>query len=167
MTEIRIGKSLYAILLLALLACLYFATLLPNSQPIIDENRLAVNHPVTPITKLRESKPTSPALLTDNNPFFREPNRIIQTKPDSSPVPPRIQPVLAPTVPHAPPVPFIYLGRLQDENNELIFLKMGDKNYAIKTGDIIDNIYKVIDINSDKIKFIYIPLNENQDLYIR
>lgn len=80
------------------------------------------------------------------------------------PVPPKPQP---PSAPSAPPLPFTFMGKLQEESGRLIvYLVKGDTAYTVAQGDVIDNTYKVEDVAAAQMTLTYLPLNIKQTLAI-
>lgn len=79
--------------------------------------------------------------------------------------------VLAPPPPVAPPLPFTYLGRWQDEDKNTVMIDYRGEVIAIKAGDIVANTYKVVAINesanSVQIQFLMMPLNQIQTMQAR
>jgi hypothetical protein len=71
-----------------------------------------------------------------------------------------------PPPPQAPPLPFIYMGRLSEERNTTVFLAMGDRNLVVKPGDLIDNMYKVEEVGDSGVVLTYLPMNLRQTLPI-
>lgn len=71
-----------------------------------------------------------------------------------------------PPPPSAPPLPFVYLGKMVDGANTTVFLSSQQRNLAVKAGDTIDNIYRVEGIAGDSMTLTYLPLNAQQQLYL-
>ena len=71
-----------------------------------------------------------------------------------------------PPPPQAPPLPFIYMGRLDEEQNTTVFLTAGDRNLVVKSGDLIDNTYKVEQVTESSVVLTYLPMNQRQTLAI-
>ena len=88
----------------------------------------------------------------------------------ASRLPPPPPPVVAPPPPpppppeppRAPPMPFEYIGRLDEEDLVNIFLKRGENPYSVRVGDTIDETYKVIGINEAGVQVVYLPLKQKQ-----
>ncbi len=83
------------------------------------------------------------------------------------PPPPPIRARAAPVVrePTAPPLPFSYIGRYeQDGVQTLFYLVKGDRVYDVKVGDVIDDTYTVDRISNGQLMFTYLPLNSSQGL---
>ena len=76
-------------------------------------------------------------------------------------VPPLPPPVVAPK---APPLPFTLVGRLIDNNQQVVFLANQDRNYIAREGAKLDNNYLVERIETGRMTLIYLPLDERQFL---
>lgn len=68
-----------------------------------------------------------------------------------------------PVMPKAPPLPFSYLGKMFDGEETLVFVSQGQRSHLLREGDVLEQ-YKVADISSEEITFVYTPLNEKQRL---
>jgi len=68
--------------------------------------------------------------------------------------------------PQAPPLPFAYIGRLSEDRDTTVFLAMGERNLVVKPGDVIDNTYRLEEINDSAVVLTYIPLSQRQTLSI-
>ena len=90
--------------------------------------------------------------------------------PPPPPPPPKIVPrpavqVLAPPPrPGAPPLPYRYLGRLEDAGVVTIFLGKGDANFAVKPGDTLEGNYRLDAFQGHLLTFTYLPLQQQQTL---
>ena len=76
-------------------------------------------------------------------------------------VPPPPPPVVAPK---APPLPFKLVGRLIENNQQVVFLANQDRNYVAREGVKLDNNYLVERIEAGQMTLIYLPLDERQIL---
>ena len=76
-------------------------------------------------------------------------------------VPPPPPPVVAPK---APPLPFKLVGRLIENNQQVVFLANQDRNYIAREGAKLDNNYLVERIEPGRMTLIYLPLDERQIL---
>jgi hypothetical protein len=72
----------------------------------------------------------------------------------------------APPAPAAPPFPFAYIGRIEQDGETLIFLTKEDRNYIAKDGEVIDGNYRLEQIGPRQITFTYLPLGVRQALQI-
>ncbi|HJX19181.1 MAG TPA: hypothetical protein VJ437_13455 [Acidiferrobacterales bacterium] len=83
------------------------------------------------------------------------------------PPPPKPLPPPPPPPPEAPPLPFVYMGKLQEGGGHLVFfLVKGDRVYTVRAGDVIDATYKVEGVSGGKLTLTYLPLNIQQTLTV-
>ena len=96
-------------------------------------------------------------------------------KPVVSAPPPVVaaQPVLAappppppPPPPRAPPLPFVYLGKIQSEEANAVFLGLGERNLIVHSGDVIDSMYRVDVLSDAGLTFTHLPTGIQQNLPI-
>ena len=79
--------------------------------------------------------------------------------------PPQPPAAVAPAPPpSAPPLPFTYLGRLDDPAKPVFFLVAGDRVLFVSKGDVIENTYRVEGITGSALTLTYLPLNIRQSL---
>ena len=71
---------------------------------------------------------------------------------------------LPPPPPSAPPLPFVFLGRMIDKGEVTVFLSKNGLQYTAKVNDILDDTYRVESITADNAVLTYIPLNIQQTL---
>ncbi len=81
-----------------------------------------------------------------------------------APPPPPPAPVPPPPVPTAPPLPFSYLGKYQDQTKLVVMLANGPKLYTVSRGEVIDGTYRVERITEEVVELVYLPLNITQSL---
>lgn len=79
-------------------------------------------------------------------------------------VPPPPPKPVPPPPPAPPPLPFIYMGKLLEEDKLTVFLTKQDRHYAVKAGDTLDGAYRVESVNARQVTFTYLPLNMQQTL---
>jgi hypothetical protein len=88
------------------------------------------------------------------------------------PPPPAPAAVVAPPppppapAPSAPPLPFVYMGKLQNGSDTTVFLTQGDRNLVVKEGEVIDSVYQVERVTSTEITLVYLPLAQRQVLAV-
>jgi hypothetical protein len=87
------------------------------------------------------------------------------------PVEATIAPVAQPAVPAAPPapagpppLPFKFMGAMNDDGALTIYLSKGDQAMAARVDDVLDGSYKVLALDNQHIDFEYMPTNEKQTL---
>ena len=67
--------------------------------------------------------------------------------------------------PEAPPLPFRYLGKVEEPGQTpVVFLVRDNLVLAVRPGDTIDRAYRVVRLNKDKVLFLYRPLKIEQAL---
>ena len=69
-----------------------------------------------------------------------------------------------PPKPTAPPLPFQYLGKINEAGETRVFLNHQGKHIIAKLGDVIDNNYSVEEIAGGRMTFLYLPKKEKQEL---
>jgi hypothetical protein len=130
----------------------------------------------------REQKPASQPSALDLQRLQRGPQADPSSDPfgarDFRPPPPKpkglaaagtsiaLPPPPPPPPPQAPPLPFIYMGRLAEDQSTTVFLTAGDRNLVVKPGDVIDNTYKVEQVTDSAVVMTYLPMNQRQTLAI-
>lgn len=73
------------------------------------------------------------------------------------PAPPSPKPV-------APPFPYQYAGSMQDGDDRVLFVTMGQRNYLVRKGDLLGGNYRLDEVDNRMAVFTYLPLNEQQRL---
>jgi len=82
------------------------------------------------------------------------------------PAPPA-PPPLPPSKPTAPPLPFTYVGKMeQDAGRWVIYLVKGEEAYAVSKGETFDNVYRFEGIENGNLVIQYLPLTVKQLLSI-
>jgi len=76
------------------------------------------------------------------------------------------QQVDAVSEPEVPPLPFIYTGKVIQDDQLRVFLSSGKKNFIAKQGDILEDMYRIDEIALPNIIFTYLPMNVVQSLSI-
>ncbi|MEE4462878.1 hypothetical protein V2S84_12350 [Azotobacter chroococcum] len=71
-----------------------------------------------------------------------------------------------PPPPAAPPLPFEFIGRLDDSVRLRVFLLRGDRLHTVQAGDVIDGTYRVEKVAADELTFVYLPLKQTQTLSV-
>ncbi|OGT18536.1 MAG: hypothetical protein A2342_02335 [Gallionellales bacterium RIFOXYB12_FULL_54_9] len=84
--------------------------------------------------------------------------------PPPAPPPAPVQQV-APPVPTAPPLPFQYMGRMQEEGGKLIvYLSQGQRAYSVSQGDTLNGTYRLDKVASNHLVMTFLPMNIKQTL---
>jgi hypothetical protein len=69
-------------------------------------------------------------------------------------------------VPTAPPLPFQFIGRMDDRSDLQVFLQNGEKIYVVRKGDVIDETWKIERISDMELSLVYLPLHLSQTLSV-
>lgn len=80
-----------------------------------------------------------------------------------------VAPVIAPPPPpppQAPGLPFRFLGRIQDDSGVRVFLQHGEDLFYAAEGQKLSLDYQVVEIARNRVTFLYLPLNLQQELII-
>ena len=84
-----------------------------------------------------------------------------------APPPPPPPPPPAPVIPVAPPLPFRFVGKVEEEGGKTIFfLSAGTSVISARVGDAIDSLYRLDRFENGSLIFIYQPLQAQQPLPI-
>ncbi len=82
------------------------------------------------------------------------------------PPPPPPPPPAPPQPPRAPPLPFRYMGQINDGNGAVTyFLLRGTSTLSVSVGDTIDNTYRLDSAEGGALQFTFLPLRERQSLH--
>lgn len=81
--------------------------------------------------------------------------------------PPAPPPAKRVEAPKAPPLPFAYLGQMEEDQGIALFLAHGQRTLVVRAGDSIDGGYRVDSITPMRATFRYLPLDEPQHLTLR
>jgi hypothetical protein len=75
--------------------------------------------------------------------------------------------VVTPPAPTAPPLPFTYIGRFQEEGQPMVYyLERGADVLVVAAGQQIDNNYRLEAAANGQLQFTYVPLDARQVLSI-
>lgn len=119
--------------------------------------RATAPQPSAPLPTLNTASLARETLDSDAVDIFRPKSWYI-APPPPKPVPP--------PPPSAPPLPFTYLGRIEEGDVTKVFVARQGSNYSVRKGDVIDSTYRVDEITPGAITFTYLPLNTRQTLPI-
>ncbi|MES2356525.1 MAG: hypothetical protein V4568_19415 [Pseudomonadota bacterium] len=98
-----------------------------------------------------------PMTVGDFNPFG---TKSWYTPPPPAPEPP-------PPKPTAPPLPFTYIGKMQEEGGQwVVYFAKGDQFFTVAKGQTFDNVYRLEGIENGNIVIQYLPLSIKQLLPI-
>lgn len=71
-----------------------------------------------------------------------------------------------PPAPTAPPFPYVLMGSQRDGGEITLFVMLGERNYILHQGDVIDTNYRLDEIKNGVAVFTYLPLHQKQTLQI-
>ena len=82
-------------------------------------------------------------------------------------VPPPPPPPPPPPKPTAPPLPFTYIGKLEEDGGRwTVYLAKGEQSYVLKKGETFDSVYRLEGLENGNLVIQYIPLSIKQFLPI-
>lgn len=70
----------------------------------------------------------------------------------------------APAPASAPPLPFQFVARIVDGDNTTVYVMLGEDNYSVKPGLVIDRNYRVEKVTDAAVTFTYLPMGTRQVL---
>ena len=82
------------------------------------------------------------------------------------PAPVRRQVVEAPPKPVAPPLPYRIAGQVTYDGGMQVVLARDDRVFTVREGETLDNVYRIESITPDAVTFVYLPLEERQQLAV-
>ncbi|HET7366685.1 MAG TPA: cohesin domain-containing protein [Burkholderiales bacterium] len=82
------------------------------------------------------------------------------------PPPKRSNVVEAPAKPVAPPLPYRIAGQVTHEGVMQVVLARDDRVFTVRQGETLDNVYRIESITPDAVTFVYLPLDERQQLAV-
>ncbi len=83
------------------------------------------------------------------------------------PPPPPPPPPRKPEPPAAPPLPFKYLGQLQEDRGIVLFLEHGKLTLVARAGETVAGSWRIESITPTQAVFNYQPLDQTQTLTLR
>lgn len=81
-------------------------------------------------------------------------------------VPPPPAPEPPPPKPTAPPLPFTYVGKMEEEGRWVVYLAKGEKFYSVSKGETFDQVYRLEDVENGNVVIQYLPLSTKQVIAI-
>ena len=81
-----------------------------------------------------------------------------------APAGPRV--VVAPPKPVAPPLPYRIAGQVTHDGVMQVVLARDDRVFTVREGETLDNTYRIESITPDAVTFVYLPLDERQQLAV-
>ena len=125
----------------------------PEVVQAVQPKRTSAAPPEIDLAKLERSAPAAPA----SDPFAPK-----------SFAPPPAPAVRAraerPQPPSAPPLPFVYAGKVTQDGKTEVYVTRNDDLISVAPGENIDGEYRVDAITASSIRFTYLPLKTVQSL---
>jgi hypothetical protein len=128
-----------------------------------------------PVAPVRPVAPLQATPSADGEAFGDEPDdpfapRGWQVLPAPPPPAAVVAAAPAPVQPSAPagppPLPFKFMGRMNDDGKQVIYLSHGDQMLVARDGETLETSYKVVAVEARHIDFEYTPTGEKQTLEI-
>jgi len=146
--------------LAATLAAVWWSSRLPDEDaPVVEMARAPSTH------KLAVAKPGAVATATRLSAARLDAFAPRDWTPPPPP-PPKALPPPPPPPPMAPPLPYRYLGKLQESGQLVVFLDNNSRPVPIKGGEVLDGQWRVEEITPRMVRFTYIPLAQTATLNI-
>lgn len=101
------------------------------------------------------------ALRVQREPWPAWADKLFDPLPVSSPVAPLPAPSAQPAA-GAPPVPFRYVGEIQDGGGRAVILTEGDEVHIVRVRQRIGDRYRVERVSSTEVELTYLPLMQRQ-----
>lgn len=152
-----------------LVAALAIRVGVSTSQPTPAEIVGAVERPqAAQMLKRDEAARAAPQWSLDRSPIATPAFDPFASRAQPPPALPPPPPVVAEAPrPSAPPLPFKYMGRLNGDHVNAVFVTHENRVLTIESGEQIEGNYRVESIGETEIVFTYLPLAERQVLPIR
>lgn len=97
----------------------------------------------------------------------RAPVRDLFSQHSWTPPAPKLKPVVVPEpVPTAPTMPYVYLGKKQENGSWEVYLGQGEKTFVVREGQVLEGQYRVDSIKPPQMELMYLPLGLSQNLVI-
>jgi len=104
--------------------------------------------------------------------IFSVPRKEPEPEPQKMAVPTIVPPIISQSLPVAPPppvaptLPFIYIGKLGENGKYTVFVSARGKNYAVKAGETVAQLYRIEEIRPPMMTVTYLPMNIKQTMPI-
>lgn len=149
---------LYGTALFTIIAAIFAPSEQETVQPVQTQKVLLVSQ--TSSTNIKVSSEASRLMPKSRNSLTDEPGDLFYV---NKPPPAK---ALKLELPVAPPLPYLYMGKMIENGVLTIFLTRDNKPYVAHSGDILDNEYRINAIHPPLMEFTYLPLKQNQALNI-
>lgn len=162
----RIRWSILLTALCATLVAMFYPVDEPQSAP------LTVARVQAPAPKAAAAPVAAAALAGQGvwEPLLEDPfapRRWDAPAPPPPPVVATAAPVVAEVVvapPGPPPLPFQFVGQMNDSSDQVVYLARGEQALLARTGETLEGTYKVLAITPVQIEFEHLPTGQKQAL---
>lgn len=158
--------ALRRIVLLGALIVTIAACLLPVDEPPPHVPRAARSTRAVLAAAPVEAERPAPAEAVDVDPFAPRAWQAEPAAPVLAAAPPPVAPMVGPMPPAPPapppPLPFQFMGRLTDGLVPVVYLSHGEQTLVARSGETLEQTYKVLGIGATQIEFMYLPTGERQ-----
>ncbi len=144
----------------------YFLALDEEAAPAIPARAPSVATKPAPQAALPESLTLVPRRQEDAGEPRQSGRGIFETKSWAPPPPPPPAPAATAAPPQAPPLPFHFIGWLDDGDRLRAFLSEGEKVHTVAEGDPVGQSYRVQRVEPNRITFLYVPMSQMQTLQL-
>jgi len=123
----------------------------------------------TPSTATAPAAPSLPTRSRITESASKDPFAARGWLPPPPPPPPLAAeaPPPPPPPPTAPPVPFRFVGLLEEKSSKpAAFIAKGDALYVVHVGDVVESTYRVESFNSAQVVITYLPLQQRQTIEV-
>ncbi|MGZ3238100.1 MAG: hypothetical protein ACXU8A_12065 [Burkholderiaceae bacterium] len=83
-----------------------------------------------------------------------------------TPPPPPPPKIVVPVIPTAPPLPFTFVGKKNEDGLWEVYLARGETTFIVRDKSMIESAYRVDAITPPTMSITYLPLNQIQTLII-
>ncbi len=163
-------KLLFGLLALTLLATAFLAS---QEEPADADAIEVVSKPHKPAVAISQPIVSSglPVLIASKAPALDADNvadlfksRIVSAKQIAAEKAAAAEAAEPAPAPQAPPLPFIYLGQVNENGKTVYFLSREQLLYTVHAGDMLDGQYRLDEGSQSRLEFTYLPLNMKQTL---
>jgi hypothetical protein len=104
-------------------------------------------------------------IASDDDPFAPRVWQAVTPVTEVAPPPPPPQPAPVQEAP-APPLPYRFIGQMQDDGKRVLYLGRGEQVVLAHQGDVLEDSYKVVSVGETQVEFEFIQSGLRQTLLI-
>ncbi|MGG7607179.1 hypothetical protein [Massilia sp. BKSP1R2A-1] len=151
------ARRRWAVILTALAATVA-AIFYPVDEAFPEQARANAPAPKTvapsALVNVNETPANTPWIASDENPFA--PRAWEPPSPPPSAQTREVQTVeiaQAPAEQPPPPLPYTFLGQMQNDGEQILYLGRSDQVLLARKGDVLESSYKVVEVSSTQVEF--------------